>query len=41
MGERVEVKINPKHGELSDPMQESMREKLGKLPRFFEGITGI
>jgi len=40
-GERVEVKINPKHGELSDPIQEAMREKLGKLPRFFERITGI
>ena len=37
----MEVKINPKHGELSDPIQESMREKLGKLPRFFERITGI
>jgi len=37
----VEVKINPKHGELSESIRESMQEKLGKLPRFFERITGI
>ena len=37
----MEVKINPKHGELSEAIQDSMREKLGKLPRFFERITGI
>ncbi len=37
----MEVKIIAKHGELADSIQETMTEKVSKLPRFFERTTGI
>lgn len=37
----MEVKIIAKHGELADSIQETMKEKVSKLPRFFERTTGI
>lgn len=37
----MEVKIIAKHGELSESIQETMKEKVSKLPRFFERTTGI
>ena len=40
-GERVEVEIIAKHGELADSIQDAMVEKVSKLPRFFERTTGI
>jgi putative sigma-54 modulation protein len=37
----VEVKVTARHGELSDDIQETMKSKAGKLPRFFDRTTGI
>lgn len=37
----MEVKIAVRNGELSDSIQDKIRQKLSKLPRFFDRITGI
>jgi putative sigma-54 modulation protein len=37
----VEIKVVAKHGDLSPSIQETMRQKVSKLPRFFERTTGI
>ena len=37
----MEIKVTAKHGELSDAIQETMRSKVAKLPRFFDRTTGI
>lgn len=37
----MEVKIIAKHGELADTIEQTMKEKVSKLPRFFERTTGI
>jgi len=37
----VEIKVTARHGNLSDSIQETMKSKAGKLPRFFDRMTGI
>jgi len=37
----VEIKVVAKNGDLSPSIQETMRQKVSKLPRFFERTTGI
>lgn len=37
----MEIKLNAKNGELSDSVQETMKAKVAKLPRFFDRTTGI
>jgi putative sigma-54 modulation protein len=37
----VEIKINAKHGELSESVYDTMKSKVEKLPRFFDRTTGI
>ncbi len=37
----MEIKVNAKNGELSDSVQETMKAKVAKLPRFFDRTTGI
>ena len=37
----MEIKLNAKNGELSDAVQETMKAKVAKLPRFFDRTTGI
>ena len=41
MGRIVEVKVVAKNGELSDSIQETIKQKVSKLPRFFDRTTGI
>lgn len=41
MGDMVEIKVTAKHGELSDDIQETMKSKVAKLPKFFDRTTGI
>ena len=41
MGAPVEIKIVAKNGELSSAIQETMKQKVSKLPRFFVRTTGI
>ena len=37
----MEVKVVAKNGELSQSVQETMIQKVNKLPRFFDRTTGI
>jgi putative sigma-54 modulation protein len=37
----VEIKVTARHGELSDAIQEQMKSKAAKLPKFFDRTTGI
>ena len=37
----MEIKVTAKHGELSDDIQETMKAKAAKLPKFFDRTTGI
>ena len=37
----MEIRLKAKNGELSDSVQETMRAKVAKLPRFFDRTTGI
>jgi len=37
----VEIKVTARHGNLSDSIQETMKAKVAKLPRFFDRTTGI
>ncbi len=37
----MEIKVNAKHGELSESIQETMKAKVAKLPRFFDRTTRI
>jgi putative sigma-54 modulation protein len=37
----VQIKISARHGHLSEPTQQFIREKVDKLPRFFERLTSI
>ncbi|MEI8372285.1 MAG: ribosome-associated translation inhibitor RaiA [Planctomycetota bacterium] len=37
----MQIKISARHGHLSDETQAKIREKLEKLPRFFERLTAI
>ena len=37
----MEIKVTARHGELSDDIQETMRAKAAKLPKFFDRTTGI
>jgi putative sigma-54 modulation protein len=39
--EPVQIKISSRHGHLSEPSQEFIREKVSKLPRYFERLTSI
>lgn len=37
----MEIKVTAKHGSLSDSIQETMKAKASKLPKFFDRTTGI
>ena len=37
----MEIKVVAKNGDLSDSIQETMKSKVSKLPRFFDRTTGI
>jgi putative sigma-54 modulation protein len=37
----VEIRVNSKNGELSESIQETIKSKVSKLPRFFDRTTGI
>lgn len=37
----MEIKVVAKNGELSPAIQETMKQKVNKLPRFFDRTTGI
>jgi len=37
----VQIKISARHGHLSEPTQQFIREKAEKLTRFFERLTSI
>ncbi|MFT5300322.1 MAG: putative sigma-54 modulation protein [Mariniblastus sp.] len=41
LGDGVEIKVTARHGQLSDDIQETMKSKVAKLPRFFDRTTGI
>ena len=41
LGDRVEIKVTARHGQLSDDIQETMKSKVAKLPKFFDRTTGI
>ena len=41
MGVLVEIKVVAKNGDLSPSIQETIRQKVSKLPRFFVRTTGI
>jgi len=37
----MEIKVTAKHGELINDIQETMKAKAAKLPKFFDRTTGI
>ena len=37
----MEIKVSARHGQLSDEIQESMKAKVSRLPKFFDRTTGI
>jgi putative sigma-54 modulation protein len=37
----VEISISTKHGHLSDSIQQTIRDKVQRLPRFFDRTTAI
>lgn len=37
----MEIKVNAKHGELSEDVIQTMKDKVSNLPRFFNRTTGI
>lgn len=37
----MEVKVVAKNGELSPSIQETIKQKVTKLPRFFDRMTGV
>jgi putative sigma-54 modulation protein len=41
MGFAVEISVSTRHGELSSDVQETIKQKAIKLPRFFDRTTGI
>ena len=41
IGDRVEIKVTAKHGQLSDVIQETIKTKVAKLPKFFDRMTAI
>ena len=40
-GDRVEIEVTAKNGTLSDSIQETIRSKVAKLPKFFDRTTAI
>jgi len=40
-GISVEIKVTARHGQISDDIQETMKAKVAKLPKFFDRTTGI
>jgi putative sigma-54 modulation protein len=40
-GDRVEIKVTAKNGQLTDATQETIRAKVAKLPKFFVRTTAI
>lgn len=40
-GETLETRINVRNGSLSDDIQKTIKQKVGKLPKFFDRTTGI
>ena len=41
MGATLETKITVKNGNLSDEIQSTIKQKVSKLPKFFDRTTGI
>lgn len=41
MGTALETKITVKNGNLSDDIQSTIKQKVSKLPKFFDRTTGI
>ena len=37
----MEIKVTARHGQISDDIQETMKAKVAKLPKFFDRTTGI
>lgn len=37
----MEIKVTARHGSISESIQETMKAKASKLPRFFDRTTGI
>jgi putative sigma-54 modulation protein len=37
----VQINISARHGELSPATQDKIRDKIGKLPRYFDRLTAI
>ncbi|MEM7785431.1 MAG: ribosome-associated translation inhibitor RaiA [Planctomycetota bacterium] len=37
----MEIKVTARHGEISESVQETMKSKAAKLPRFFDRMTRI
>ena len=37
----MEISISTRHGELNSSVQETIQQKVQKLPKFFDRITGI
>lgn len=37
----MKVQLTVKHGQLSDEIQETMKQKVARLPRFFERTTAV
>ena len=37
----MEISISAKHGQLTDEVQQTIKQKVEKLPRFFDRTTGI
>ena len=37
----MEINVTARHGEISESVQQTIRQKVAKLPRFFERTTAI
>ena len=40
-GKTLETRINVRNGSISDEIQKTMKQKVAKLPKFFDRTTGI
>lgn len=40
-GDRVEIKVTAKNGQISEAIQETIKAKVAKLPKFFARTTAI
>ena len=37
----MEVRVSTKHGDLPESVQQTLKQKVQKLPKFFDRVTGI